>query len=188
MVTLIRGRHSQFAYVHAIMIPYDICPRMPWILLTQHTVHSPTKWDAKTVCIAIVQEWISQTIGRLHTVKPTLIPMSTLFVLLNPFCWLFLECHRNSVFLFGIGTSLGNGSYYTTTITTTTTTLTTTTTTTTTASTSTTTPTITTSTRTGESHGSSSAIEQRQLTDMTWQYLQKNMARRQQCIGKCSYT
>jgi len=104
MVTLIRGRHSQIAYVHVIMIPYDSCPRVPWILLTQHTVHSPTKWDAKTVCIAIVQEWISQTIGRLHTVKPTLIPMLMLFVLLNPFCWLFLECHRNSVFLFGIGT------------------------------------------------------------------------------------
>ena len=47
MVTLLRGRHSQTAYVHAIMIPYNNCLWLSCIL-TQHT----------TVCITIMPEWI----------------------------------------------------------------------------------------------------------------------------------
>ena len=39
--------------------------QLPCILLTQHTVHSPPKRDAETVCIAITQVWISQTTGSL---------------------------------------------------------------------------------------------------------------------------
>ena len=44
---LLRGWHSQTAYVHAIMIPYSNCIWLSCIL-TQHT----------TVCITIMPEWI----------------------------------------------------------------------------------------------------------------------------------
>ena len=54
IVTLLRGRHSQTAHVHAIMTPYNSCLWVPCIL----TQHSP-----------LSSEWISQTTGRLHTVK-----------------------------------------------------------------------------------------------------------------------
>jgi len=54
IVTLLRGRHSQTAYVHAIMTPYNSCLWVPFIL-AQHS--------------SLSREWISQTTGRLHTVK-----------------------------------------------------------------------------------------------------------------------
>ena len=44
---LLRGWHSQTAYVHAIMTPYNNCIWLSCIL-TQHT----------TVCITIMPEWI----------------------------------------------------------------------------------------------------------------------------------
>ena len=44
---LLRGWHSQTAYVHAIMTPYSNCIWLSCIL-TQHT----------TVCITIMPEWI----------------------------------------------------------------------------------------------------------------------------------
>ena len=54
IVTLLRGRHSQTAYVHAIITPDNSCLWVPCILAQ----HSP-----------LSSEWISQTTGRLHTVK-----------------------------------------------------------------------------------------------------------------------